>query len=588
MRRLAPLSLRFALPCGVLFALAACNGSNRVVAPVVDAPPPAPIADTGLPGDPGVALAAIDSAGLGAHIAELASDRYEGRGTGTPGEALTVAYVAGRMEALGLEGGAPDGTFFQRVPLRATAPVEVSPLTLLPIADADAVSLTFVEDFIVTTEQNVEAARFDRADLVFVGYGITNAAYDWDDYEGVDVAGKVLVMFVNDPPATEAEPALFQGDTLTYNGRWTYKYEEARRRGALGAFLIHTEPTASYPFTVLSGGARGEALSVVAPPEGALALRGWITEGSARQLAEMSGTTLEAWFAEAATRDFQPRPLPVQVSLSASFTQRAGVTGTNVIGRLPGRTTPEEGIIYTAHHDHLGRDPELEARGEDGIYNGAVDNASGVSMLLEIADAFVHLPQRPARSVYFATLTAEEEGLLGSEFLAANPPIPLAYFIADVNVDSGNLHGETEDLSGVGAERSEMLGLLRTAARSERMAVSPDTNPNAGRFFRSDQLAFARGGVPAVFIGTGRRFVGREDHYYEEVEAEYRQHRYHQPADEYDPAAPLAGLIQQTRVAFRLGLSIADSERRPRWRAGEPFGVTRAESERAAGLGPGR
>jgi Zn-dependent M28 family amino/carboxypeptidase len=445
--------------------------------------------------------------------------------------------------------------------------------------------LAFVEEFIVTTDRETEAARIDSAGLVFVGYGITNEGYDWDDYKGMDVAGRVLVMFVNDPPATEAEPALFQGDTLTYNGRWTYKYEEARRRGALGVFLIHTEPTASYPFTVLSGDARGEHLGVEAPPEGALALRGWITEPTAERLAAMSGTTLAAWFEEAASRDFQPRALPVRASLAATFTQRRGIAGTNVLGRLPGRTHPDEGILYTAHHDHLGRSAELEAEGRDGIFNGAVDNASGVAMLLEIAEAFTALPLRPARSVYFATLTAEESGLLGAEYLASNPPLPLARLVANVNVDSGNLYGPTEDIAGIGAERSEMLGLLRRAAAAEGLSISPDSNPNAGRFFRSDQLAFARGGVPAVFIGTGRRFVGRPAAYFEEVEREYRQNRYHQPADEYDPAMPLAGLIQQTRVAFRLGYRLADSELRPAWNPSEPFAGTRAESERAAGIG---
>ncbi|HYE96701.1 MAG TPA: M28 family peptidase [Rubricoccaceae bacterium] len=559
-----PIALLFA----ALFTFAAC----RTTAPT------APDA-----GGLDRALAAIDSATLARHIAELASDRYEGRGTGTRGEQLAVEYIANQMRAAGLEGGMPDGSFFQPVPLRGTTPVETGDLVFTP-ASGEPLRLRFVDDFIATTDLETDRAAWDNAELVFVGYGITNPGYQWDDYKGVDVRGKVVVSFVNDPPATPAEPNLFQADTLTYNGRWTYKYEEARRRGALGMLLIHTEPTASYPFTVLSGDARGEAFSVVEPPEGALALRGWITQQSAERLAQLSGTTLDAWFAAAAQRDFQPQPLPVRASLAMTFESRRGVTGTNVVGVLRGSSRPDEAIVYTAHHDHLGMNEELIAQGRDGIFNGAVDNASGVSMMLEIAQAFASLPARPARSVYFLTLTAEESGLLGSAYYAQNPVVPLARTIANINVDSGNLYGRTTDLSGIGAERSEMIGLLREAAAVEGMTVSPDLNPNAGRFFRSDQLAFARGGVPAVFIGSGRQFVGRDEGYAQRMEQEYRQNRYHQPADEYDPAMPLGGLVQQTRVAFRLGHRLATTTLRPQWNPSEAFAETRRQSEREAGM----
>lgn len=551
-------------------ALAACQSARPVVGP-----------EEGT-SDPTAPLAAIDSVTLRTHLAELADDRYEGRGTGTPGERMAVEYIAGQMRALGLEGGAPDGSFFQPVPLRGATPVEVSALTLAP-ASGEPIQLPFVEDFIATTDSEADSVALDGAEMVFVGYGITNPGYEWDDYKGADVRGKVLVMFVNDPPATPDEPALFQADTLTYNGRWTYKYEEARRRGARGVFLIHTEPTASYPFTVLSGDARGEHYDVEAVPEGALDVRGWITQGTAERLAQMSGATLDEWFARAARRDFQPQPLPVRASLAMTFTHRRGVTGTNVVGVLRGREEPGEAVVYTAHHDHLGKNNELIEQGQDGIFNGAVDNASGVAMMLALAKAFVALPEQPRRSVYFVTLSAEESGLLGSAHYAANPPVPLARTIANVNVDSGNLLGRTEDLTGIGAERSELLALLREAAAAEGMTVSPDPTPNAGRFFRSDQLAFARGGVPAVFIGTGRRFVGRDAEFAARAEQDYRQNRYHQPADEFAGTELFGGLVQQTRVAFRLGLRLADSDLRPQWRPSEPFAETRRASE-AAGL----
>ncbi len=529
---------------------------------------------------PDAALAAIDSVALREHIAVLASDAFEGRGTGTPGEEKTVAYIREQMEAAGLVGAMPDGSFFQPVPLLGSTPTDVGTLVLTP-EEGEAVSLDLVDDYIASTDLDAAEASIDGP-LVFVGYGISNPGYDWDDFKDLDVTGKVLLAFVNDPPATEDEPDLFQADTLTYNGRWTYKYEEARRRGAAGIFLVHTEPTAGYPFTVLSSDARGEQIQSADPPESPLQLKGWITQPVAEQLAQMSGTTLEAWQAEAATRAFQPRELPVRASLAMTFESRR-FEGTNVLGKIVGRTTPEEAIVYTAHHDHLGIDRELEAAGEDGIYNGAVDNASGVAMMIELGQAFA-AGEPPARTVIFATLSAEESGLLGSAHYARNPVVPLARTIANINVDSGNLDGPTNDIVGVGAERSEMLGLLRAAAADEGMTVTPDPRPNQGIFFRSDQLAFARGGVPAVFVVTGTDFQGRDPDYATQLAAAYRAERYHQPSDELRDDMLFGGIVQQTRVAFRLGYALANSSLRPAWNPSEAFAETRRTSEQEAGL----
>ena len=555
-----------ALLAGTLSACAAGSGT-RVRPPASDAPE--------------AALARIDSTTLYRHLAELASDAYEGRGTGTPGEERAVRYIAEQMRRSGLEGGAADGSFFQPVPLRGATPTDVGELVLTP-DDTEPARLVFVDDFIASTDLDAPSAAVFAADLVFVGYGIENAGYDWDDYKDVDVRGKIVVAFVNDPPATAQEPGLFQADTLTYNGRWTYKYEEARRRGALGALLIHTPETAGYGFQVLAAGARGEQISLAEPPENALTVKGWLTQPAAERLALMAGTTLDAWLAQAAARDFQPQRLPVTASLDMAFTTRR-FEGTNVIGRLGGAERPHEAVVYTAHHDHLGKDEALIAQGQDGIYNGAVDNASGVSMLLTLAEAFAAAPERPARTVLFATLTAEESGLLGSSHYAEHPVVPLANTIANINVDSGNLSGPTEDIVGIGAERSEMLGLLREAAAAEGMTVTPDNQPGQGSFFRSDQLAFARGGVPAAFVKTGHRFVGRPVGYADEVAADYRANRYHQPSDELQGDEPFGGLVQQTRVAFRLGWRLADSAIRPAWNPSEAFAQTRAASEGAMG-----
>ena len=539
--------------------------------------PPASAASLELAAPPAAAFAAIDSTTLKMHLEELASDAYEGRGTGTPGEAKTIAYVSDWMQRYGLQPGAPDGTFFQEVPLRGSTPSNVSPLVFTTTAGED-LSLEFVSDFIAATDLSTDRVALDGVPMVFVGYGIANPGYDWDDFKDVDVSGKVLVGFVNDPPKTEAEPLLFQADTLTYNGRWTYKYEEARRRGAAGVFLIHTSPTAGYPFQVLQSGAAGESIELATVPENPLQVKGWITQPNAERLMQAAGMSLNDAFVMAASRDFRPVDLPATASFSMDLTNRT-FSGTNVIGVLPGTTRAGEAVAYTAHHDHLGIDREKEARGEDGIYNGAVDNASGVAMLLTLAKAHAAAP-RAARSVQFLSLSAEESGLLGSKYYAENPSVALRNTIANVNVDSGNMDGETEDIVGIGAERSQMLALLREAAQPEGMTVSMDQNPNQGLFFRSDQLAFARGGVPAIFMETGGTFRGKPAGYAAEREADYRANRYHQPADEVLPGQSYGGILQQTRVAFRLGYGIAaNPDLRPQWKDTEAFAETRRLSE---------
>ncbi len=526
-------------------------------------------------------LAALDTTDLRAHTATLASDAFEGRGTGTRGEQMTVDYVVARFRAIGLEGGMPGGSFIQRVPLRSVTLTEASPLAFR--GPGGEVALTPGPDATVTTDTDDATVSLDGARVVFVGYGIANPGERWDDYKDADVRGAILIGFVNEPPATAAEPRLFGADTMTYNGRWTYKYEEARRRGARGMFLIHTEPTASYPFSVLNGDVFGAHTSGEGVPEGALAARGWVSEAAGRRLAEASGSTLEAWFEQAATRDFRPVELPVTAHGTFAFEHAAGVVGQNVVARLPGTTHAREAVVYGAHHDHLGIDAEREARGEDGIHNGAVDNATGVAMMLEIAEAFAAGP-RPARSVFFVTFSAEESGLLGSDHFMNHPPVPTVDMVANVNVDSGNLFGATDDIVGIGAERSEMMNLLRTAAAAEGMVVTGEPTPGAGLFFRSDQLAFARAGVPAVFLNTGDRFRGQPADYGARVRGAYRSERYHQPSDELVPGMRFDGLLQQTRVAFRIGHALATAPGvRPAWRAGEAFGETRRAAERAAG-----
>ena len=569
MTRPALLPALAALTASTLFGLALSACQSAGAPPAVDA--------RAAPAAPQAALATIDSTRLRAHIATLASDDFGGRGTGTEGEAKTVAYIIEQFRAAGLVGGMPDGSFTQDVPLRSVRVRETTPLTFRPDT-GDPASFEPVADMALTTDTDGDAAALDGADLVFVGYGITNPAEDWDDYAGVDVTGKVVVSFVNDPPATAEEPNRFQADTMTYNGRWTYKYEEARRRGARGMLLIHTEDTAGYPFGVVADDALGAHPSGADAPPGALAVRGWISQRAGEALAEMSGASLADWFERAGRRGFRAVELPVVADVSMQVEQTADLVGQNVVARLPGRRP--EAVVYGAHHDHLGTDEALVAAGRDGIYNGAIDNASGVAMMIEIARAFAAAGDLE-RTVYFVTFTAEEAGLLGSGYFAEHPPIPLSQMVANVNVDSGNLYGETDDVVGIGSERSDLAGLLAAAAAAEGMTVTPDNAPGQGLFYRSDQLAFARGGVPAVFLGTGDSFRGRPAGYGQRVRDAYRAERYHQPADELTDDLSMGGIVQQTRVAFRLGYALAASDLAPRWRDGEAFAEARRNSQAA-------
>ncbi len=551
-----------------LLALVACGDT--------DAPAPAvPFDASTAPAPPEAALAAIDTVALRAHIAALSDDAMGGRGTGTPGEELAVGYIVEQFQALGLVGGMPDGSFTQDVPLRSVRVTSASPLTFRPDVGEPA-SFDFVQDAALSTDTGAASVALDGADLVFVGYGITAPGYSWDDFGDLDVTGKVLVAFVNDPPATAEEPTLFQADTLTYNGRWTYKYEEARRRGARGLLLVHTDEMAGYPFGVVADDAFGAHPAGAQPPDGALEVRGWISRRAGEALAEMSGSSLDTWLAQAGARGFRPVELPVVADVSLEVEQTADLVGQNVVAKLPGRTP--QAVVFGAHHDHLGTNDELVAAGQDGIYNGAVDNASGVAMMIEIADAFARAGDLE-RTVYFVTFTAEEAGLLGSAYFAAHPPIPLSQMVANVNVDSGNLNGPTEDIVGIGAERSDLRALLTSAAGAEGMTVSADAAPNQGLFFRSDQLAFARGGVPAVFVNTGDRYVGREPGYAQTVRDAYRADRYHQPSDELTDDLSFGGILQQTRVAFRLGYALAASDLAPAWRDSEAFAETRRQSQ---------
>ncbi len=545
----------------ILLCLAACGG---------DAPPDgAPAA-----GDNPVerALAMITADYMREQVIELASDRYEGRGPGTAGDRLARDYLVGELQALGLEPGAADGGWqqaFELVGLTAEQPPEWS------FASADAsLALDQWNDFIASSGVQAERAAFDDAELVFVGYGIQAPEYDWDDYKGVDLDGKVLLIMNNDP---DWDPELFAGETRLYYGRWRYKYESAARQGAVGAIIIHTTPSAGYPFQVVQTSWTGEQFQLPAGDEPRSQVEAWVTEDAARRLVALGGHDLDALREAADNRDFEPVPLGVTTSIAMDV-ELSRVESANVLGLIPG-SDPEladEAVIYTAHHDHLGIGTPNEAG--DTIYNGAMDNASGVAQVLAIARALQALPEPPRRSILVAFVGAEEQGLLGSKYYAENPTFPPGKIAANINYDGGNIWGHTHDVTFIGLGKSTIDDIVLSIAQSQGRTVKPDQFADRGYFYRSDQFSFAKIGVPALYLDTGTEFVDRPADWGKAQVKHYTDVNYHQPTDEYDDSWNFDGMIEDARLGFWTGLSIAISDEMPRWNPGDEFEAARLEA----------
>jgi Zn-dependent M28 family amino/carboxypeptidase len=522
------------------------------------------------------AAAAIDDAVVRAHVKFLASDLLEGRAPGTRGDELAEEYVATELEALGFAGAAPGGGFVQRVPLVAMR-ADVPPAMVFTNGEK-RLELRYRDEFIAAPGVQRPVANVQDAEVVFVGYGMVAPEYRWDDFKSVDVRGKVLLVMNNDP---EDDPDLFAGKTRLWYGRWPYKYEEAARHGAVGAIVIHTDHSAAYPWQVVQTSWSGEQVKLPegeSPPEPVL--EAWATEDASRRLAALGGQDLDALRAAAEKREFKPVPLGVKLSFSMPVALEERRSG-NVLARLPGRDArlASEAIVYTAHHDHLG--VRKGARpGADNIYNGAVDNASGVAGLLAIARAYAALPPeaRPRRSIVFAFVAAEEAGLLGSEWLVHHPPLPLARIAANLNFDSLNIFGRTRDLRVLGLGKTSLDPLVTALARAQDRTPKADPFPDRGSFYRSDQLNFARAGVPALHASGGVEFVGRPPGWGEEQINAWIKTHYHQPSDEYRDDWNLAGALEDLRLNFRLGLAIADADRMPTWKPGDEFEAVRKKS----------
>ena len=517
---------------------------------------------------------ALNQDAMRAHVRYLASDLLEGRGTGARGGELAASYIAAQMEALGLKGAGANGSFFQPVSLVG---VKADPSTKLVISGRNGKeTFKFADDYVAFTGAQTEDVDVDT-DLVFVGYGINAPEQKWNDYKGdaSDYRGKILVMMVNDPPATAAEPNLFGAKALTYYGRWTYKYEEAARRGAEGVILLHTDESAGYPWSVVrtsNGSWRFDIARAAGDSTPFLKVRSWVTNDTAQKIMKLAGYELADMRTKAAARDFQPVKLNLKGKINLK-SELKRVEAPNVVGILPGRDPKlrDEYVVYSAHWDHFG--VGAPDKTGDTIYNGAVDNATGCAAILAIAEALSKLPpaQRPRRSSLFLFPTAEEQGLLGAEWYSRHPVVPIDKTAANVNLDSMNMLGITRDFTPLGAERSSLEAVVQAVARERGMRISPDSRPEQGSFYRSDHFPFAKVGVPSISLKQGDDFVGHSKEWGEQQFKVYNTQHYHQPSDEFDPNWNYQGMIQETEIAMAIGVHIANDPAMPRFKPTDEF-----------------
>ncbi|AOS44891.1 Periplasmic oligopeptide-binding protein precursor [Lacunisphaera limnophila] len=511
------------------------------------------------------------------HTRVLASDAFEGRAPGTPGEEKTVAYLVGEFEKLGLTPGNPDGSWVQNVPL-----VGITSLPSLAFElDGRTLAMEPINDYIGYTTRVAEQLATRQSEVVFVGYGVVAPEYGWDDYKGVDVRGKTVVMLVNDPPVTKADGSLddtfFKGKAMTYYGRWTYKYEIAAAKGAAGCLIVHETGPAGYPFAVLVGSNTRENFTIASPDgnAGDVAFSGWLTIDGARKLFTAAGRDYDIAKAAAARADFRPVTLPAKAAFTIAA-QLRNVASRNVVGLLPGSDPQlkDEYVVYTAHWDHLGRDERLPG---DQIYNGAADNAAGTAVLLELARAFAALPpaERPRRSLLFLSVTAEEKGLLGSRYYATHPLYPLERTVANINMDGANQFGPTEDVVVVGSGATTIEAVAATVAAEQGRSLSPDPRPEVGSYYRSDHFEFAKVGVPAFYGRAGRRFIGLPPDFAEKLVTDYIANRYHKVTDEVQPDWTFTGAEQDAAFLFEVGRRVANDDTWPAWQPGNEFKARR-------------
>jgi Zn-dependent M28 family amino/carboxypeptidase len=526
-------------------------------------------------------LPTVDIDAVLRHTKALSADQFEGRAPGSKGEELTVNYLVDTFKKTGLKPGNTDGTYTQKVPLVGITGAEARPLTVTK--DGTTETLKWKDEVVAWTRRVAPSASFENSELVFAGYGVDAPEYNWNDFKDVDVKGKTIVVFVNDPQVPDAsdpsklDPKTFNGEAMTYYGRWTYKYEEGARRGAAGILIVHETGPAGYPFPVVQG-FLGERFDLVTPDKnmGRAAIEGWVSLDAAKKLFAMAGQDFDALKKQAVTRDFKPIPLGLTASMAVKNRLRT-VDSRNVVAKLEG-SDPQgknEYVVYSAHWDHLGVGDPVNG---DKIYNGALDNASGVASLLEIARAFTQVQPPPKRSILFLMVTAEEQGLLGSEYYAVTPIYPLAKTLANINIDGVNQWGRTKDITVIGLGASDLDDYLRDAAGEQGRTLRPDPESEKGFYYRSDHFNFAKQGVPALYTDTGVDFVGKPPEYSKQKRDEYTNKDYHAPSDEVKPDWDLSGAREDAHLLLAVGYRVAQAEKYPEWKPGNEFKAKRDAS----------
>jgi Zn-dependent M28 family amino/carboxypeptidase len=547
---------RIALGCAITL-LVGCSGTGDV--------------------DPAQSAPAFSETAYRAHVQSLSSDEFEGRAPGTAGEKKTLAYIEQQFRAAGLAPGAGDG-FLQPVPV---VEIATRPDAAMQVRGAGGeLSLRHADDAVFWTRRPVPESRLTDAELVFAGYGIVAPEYGWNDYAGLDMRGRIALVLVNDPGYATQDPALFTGTAMTYYGRWTYKFEEAVRQGAAGLLVIHETGPAGYPWEVLRNGAANPQfdLRIADFASQRLAIEGWITHQAARGVLALAGQDYESLKRAALVRGFRARPLGVTASVGVR-NDVADRTSYNVVGVVPGRERAGEHFVYTAHWDHLGRTSGATSDGDaDTIFNGASDNATGIAALIELGRVFAATRPRPERSLMFVAVTLEESGLLGSQYFAEHPPVPVARMVAGLNMDNLYAIGRTRDLTVIGFGASELDDYLRRAAAKQGRILVPEPTPEKGFYYRSDHFNLAKQGVPMLYTKAGIDSPALGADYGRRWLDEYVANRYHKPSDEYDPGWDVSGTLQDLEVYYDVGLAIANETSWPNWREGSEFRAIRDNS----------
>jgi len=552
-----------------LFQLMAFAAAAAVGLGVRAAPDPG--VELGLPAGAVAAMGSIDAERIRAHVKFLADDLLEGRGTGTRGGDIAANYLAAQFALYGLKPAGDDGTYLQKVDFTGVMTQPASSFSLQP-AHGAPLDLKLGDDYVTNNQTQTDSVDID-APVVFVGYGIEAPEYRWNDFKGVDVKGKVVLVIVNEPPSTD--PKFFKAETMTYYGRWTYKFEEAARKGAVGALIIHRTDLASYPWQVVRSSWSNEQVYLSRDRDPKLQAASWIQLEVARQLFAASGLKLEDMMQEAGTRKFKAHELPVRLKAHVVSKVRR-FESYNVLGLLPGPAGEPnaQAVVYSAHYDHLGIDPGLSG---DQIYNGAVDNGTGCGILLELAHAFTTASAKPPHPVLFAAVTAEEKGLLGSNYLGKHLPIPAAQIALDLNFDAVPPIGTPESISVTGAERTTFFPVVERTAKAFAFDIQPDPEPGAGHYYRSDHFSLARAGVPGFSVNTALKFAGHPPEWGRAQREEYTSKHYHQPSDEYSADMDFASNAALARFGFALGWQALNATQTVNWLSGDEFEPVRLQ-----------